>query len=129
MNALIASIAQALLAFVIGVLMAALSLGAVWALFWSVVSAVGLSRGTCRPGTLRNAVAAGLMQIVLLVGMMWFVEFGQLRRVPLWFGVVYVPLHLILTGSHKQPDGRRAGSRKLTELRTMVHGMLHGTHH
>lgn len=132
MSGLIASIvaiAQGLLAFVIGALIAALSFGAAWALFWSVVSAVGVKKGVCRSGTLGNAVAAGLLQVALLVGMFRFVDFGQFRLFSLWCGVVYVPLHVILTGTRKLPDGRRAGLLKLTELRTMVHGMLHGTHH
>ncbi len=132
MNALtvsIVGIVQTLGLFLIGALLMALSLGTVWALFWSGAAVVGVLRGTCRPAILWNAVAAGFVQVFLLVGMLWLMDVGRFRPLSLWAGAAWVPLLLIVRGARTLPDGRYAGSLKLAELRTMIHGMLHGPHH
>ena len=110
-----------------GFLTGGLALSAVWGLFWSAVSLVGLSRGTCGRRMVFMSLVGGCAPLVLAIALVWWM--GDLERMTSVFVVGLMGMPTVLTGLwlRRMPDGQRAGTHLAAGVRHLM-GNLLGTH-
>jgi hypothetical protein len=117
-----------LLNFIIGLFMGGLSLSAGWGLFWLGIGLMGLRRGTCGWRVVRNSFAAGLVPLLLIIGLLWWRGGAGEASLPFGMGFLGLPMLLLGLGLRPAPDGQQAGIHMLMGVRHLMDEIL-GNHH
>ncbi|MDF0666163.1 MAG: hypothetical protein P0119_08820 [Nitrospira sp.] len=112
---------------VVGFLTGGLALSAAWGLFWSVISLVGLSRGTCGRRVLFMSLVGGSVPLALAVVLVAWM--GHLERMNAVFavGLMGMPTVLGVLWLRRMPDGQRAGTHLTAGVRHLMEDLL-GVH-
>ena len=119
---------QALIAFVVGLLVGGLGLSACWGLFWLVIGMVGLTRRTCSWLVVLNSLAVGVVPLILIAGLCWWHRSTSGVSPAFGVGLLGIPIVLFGFALRQTPDGQRAGTHMLDGVRHLMDELL-GKHH
>jgi len=113
-----------LIDFVMGLVTGGLVVSAAWGLFWLGVSLKGRTRGTCGWSVVLKSTAAGMVPLLLVVVVLWWR--GGAASMTLVFGVGLIGMPTLLSGLwlRRMPDGRRAGTHMVAEVRQLMAELL-----
>ncbi|MDF0673703.1 MAG: hypothetical protein P0120_05080 [Nitrospira sp.] len=110
-----------------GFLTGGLALSAVWGLFWSAISLVGLSRRTCSWRIVLMSLTGGFVPLALAIILVWWM--GHLERMTAVFAAGLMVMPTVLAGLwlRRMPDGQRAGTHLVAGIRHLMDDLL-GVH-
>ena len=110
--------------FGVGMLAGGLGLSACWGLFWFVIGAIGVARGTCTRQVLLSALAVFVSPLLMMAGLMWLK--GGTHGTGLEFagGLSVVPLVLVGLGLRRAPDGQLASTHMVDGVRHLMDKLL-----
>jgi hypothetical protein len=110
-----------------GFLTGGLALSAVWGLFWSAISLIGLSRGTCGGRIVFMSLVGGFVPLALGITLVWWMD--NVERVTSVFAVGLMGMPAVLAGLwlRRMPDGQRAGTHLAAGVRHLRENLL-GAH-
>jgi hypothetical protein len=115
---------EVLIDSVAGFLTGGLALSAAWGLFWSVISLVGLSRGTCGRRLVFISLAGGFVPLILASVLVWWT--APLNHMTSVFAAGLMGMPTVLAGLwlRRMPDGQRAGTHLAAGVRHLMDDLL-----
>ncbi len=116
--------AETAISFALGLVLGGFGISACWGLFWSVLAIIGVLRGTSTWQVARASLTAGLVPLLLALGVVWMIDAARTATWPFLLGVAGVPVTLLGLGLRKLPDGTRVGERLVGGSQTMMDTML-----
>lgn len=109
---------------VVGFLTGGLALSAAWGLFWSVISLVGLSRGTCGRRVLFMSLVGGSVPLALAVVLVAWMDHLERMNAVFAVGLMGMPTVLGVLWLRRMPDGQRAGTHLAAGVRHLMEDLL-----
>jgi hypothetical protein len=119
--------ARTLIDFGAGFVIGGLALSAAWGFFWLAIGLVGLGRRTCGWRVVWNSLAAGVLPLGLILGLLWWRSGGE-PALSFGIGLAGMPVVLLGLGLRPAPDGQRVGSHMVDGVRRLKDELL-GAHH
>lgn len=116
------------LSFGAGLLIAGFGLMLLWGLLWLVVGTIGLARRTCGSVILLSSASSSILAGLSIGGLLWAMDQARLSSPPFHFGLMGIPLTLMVASFCRLEDGRRIGPAFVEGSRAMLHQLL-GVHH
>jgi hypothetical protein len=110
--------------FIIGLLVGGLVLSSLWGLFWLSISIVGVRRGTCHWRIALNSLAAGMVPLLCIGGLMWWAGGAGTVGMPFGMGLLGMPTVLMGFGLRRAQDGQRAGAHMMSGVRHLRDQLL-----
>jgi hypothetical protein len=115
------------LSFGAGLLIAGFGLMLLWGLLWLVVGTIGLARRTCGSVILLSSASSSAIAALSIAGLVWAMDQARLSSPAFHFGLMSIPLTLMVASCCRLKDGRRIGPALVEGSRAMLHQLL-GVH-
>jgi len=112
------------LSFGAGLLIGGFSLMLLWGLWWLIVGTIGWVWRTCGSVILLSSVSSSAIAGLSIAGLWWTLDQVRLSSPAFHFGLMGMPLALMVASCFRLENGRRIGPAFIEGSRAMLHQLL-----